>query len=179
MLRPTLWRRIRPLPRRSSVTKARPARRAAAIEASRAGVPAISIVPSQRAARPGAVKRARAVRSARRPSRRRGRRFRRRERSAKRRRAPATRRFPIAGRKRAWSSRSRAGPRAPARGGNSSSNGRPTSRRTSRACGAVAGFSPTSQAVAHHRHAVGDARHFLEPMRDVDDADAALAHAGA
>ena len=34
-------------------------------------------------------------------------------------------------------------------------------------------------AVAQHRHAVGDARHFLEPVRDIDDADAAprdLAH---
>ena len=34
-------------------------------------------------------------------------------------------------------------------------------------------------AVAHHRHPVGDARHFLEPVRDIDDADAArgdLAH---
>jgi hypothetical protein len=29
-------------------------------------------------------------------------------------------------------------------------------------------------AVAHHRHAVRDARHFLKPVRDINDPDAAF-----
>ena len=51
-LRPTPMRSIRPLPRRSSVTKAMPALRAARIDSSFTGLPSISTVPSQRPARP-------------------------------------------------------------------------------------------------------------------------------
>ncbi len=47
-LRRTLWRSISPAPRRSSVTIAKPARRAAAIEPRRAGRPATSTAPRQR-----------------------------------------------------------------------------------------------------------------------------------
>ena len=42
-----------------------------------------------------------------------------------------------------------------------------------RDCGASAAVVPGDPAVAHHRHAVGDLRHLLQPVRDVDDADAA------
>ena len=45
----------------------------------------------------------------------------------------------------------------------------------------VGGLHARDLPVAHDRDAVGDARHFLEPVRDVDDADAArrdLAHDG-
>ena len=122
----------------------------------------------------GAVERAQQFGAARRPSRRRGRRSRRHGRRASRPAAPASRRVgaagtearvaqsaaagvPIAGRARGIELVERAADEQPDQLG---------LRRIRRGGAGDA-------AVAHHRHAVGDLRHLLQPVRDVDDADAA------